>query len=91
MKVESLSDVKQSLVVALGILENISEEEINLEDIKAAFLNGISKNEMKNGQVLWPVRVALSMQQFSPGAIELIYIFGKEKSMQRIQKILKQI
>jgi glutamyl/glutaminyl-tRNA synthetase len=46
---------------------------------------------MKNGQVLWPVRVALSMQQFSPWALELVYIFGREKSIQRISKVLKQM
>ena len=46
---------------------------------------------MKNGQVLWPVRVALSMEQFSPGALELIFILGREKSIERIEKVLNQI
>ena len=42
--------------------------------------------EMKNGQVLWPVRTALSGKQFTPGgAIEIAHILGKEESLRRIQ------
>jgi hypothetical protein len=43
---------------------------------------------MKNGQVLWPVRVPLSWEQFSIWALELIYILGNKKSIERIEKIL---
>jgi glutamyl/glutaminyl-tRNA synthetase len=46
---------------------------------------------MKNGQVLWPVRVALSGEEFSPGALELIYILGNKKSSERVEKLLKEI
>lgn len=42
--------------------------------------------EMKNGQVLWPVRTALTGKQFTPGgAIEIAHILGKEESLRRIQ------
>lgn len=41
--------------------------------------------EMKNGQVLWPVRTALTGKQFTPGgAIEIAYILGKDESLRRI-------
>jgi hypothetical protein len=46
---------------------------------------------MKNGQVLWPVRVALSWEQFSPWALELIYILWNNKSIERIKKVLKNL
>jgi nondiscriminating glutamyl-tRNA synthetase len=91
MKIESLADVKKSLQLSLEILENRENSLETIEDIKNIFIEEIKNKEMKNGQVLWPVRVALSMEQFSPGALELIYIFGREKSIQRIQKVLKQI
>lgn len=42
--------------------------------------------EMKNGQVLWPVRTAISGKQFTPGgAIEIAYILGKDEALRRIQ------
>ena len=91
MKVTSISEAKISLEVALELL---SDETINLnnpEEIKQAFIDIIKSKNMKNGQVLWPVRVWLSMQQFSPWALELVYIFGREKSIQRISKVLKQM
>ena len=91
MKIESLEQVKCALELALDVIQNIPEWEMNPEYIKEAFLEWIAEKDMKNGQVLWPVRVALSMQQFSPWALELIYIFGKEMSIERIQKTLKQI
>ena len=75
MKVVSIADAKVSLSTALELLENIDILLENPEQIKEAFIDIIKSKEMKNGQVLWPVRVALSMQQFSPGALELIYIF----------------
>ncbi len=91
MKVTSIFDAKISLEVALELLKNTEVSLESPEDIKEAFIDIISRKEMKNGQVLWPVRVALSMQQFSPWALELVYIFGREKSIQRISKVLKQM
>jgi hypothetical protein len=44
---------------------------------------------MKNGQVLWPVRCALSWEQFSPWALELIFILGNKKSSERLEKVLE--
>lgn len=91
MKVVSLADAKESLKIWLEILELDTLDINNPESIKDVFIEEINKREKKNGQILWPLRVALSMEKFSPGALELMYIFGREKSIQRIQKVLKQI
>jgi len=91
MKVSSIADAKESLNIALQLLEDSNVSLDTPDEIKNAFIDIISKNDKKNGQVLWPVRVALSMQQFSPGALELLYIFGREKSIQRISKVLKEM
>ena len=91
MKIETLADVKKSLKFVLDILERGDVDLESPDAIKAVFLAEIAAAGMKNGQVLWPARVALSMQQFSPWALELMYIFGKEKSTWRIQKVLKQL
>jgi nondiscriminating glutamyl-tRNA synthetase len=90
MKLESVADAKKSLKLAAEILDELPMN-ADPETIKATFIEGIQKGEMKNGQVLWPLRVALSNQQFSPGALELVYIFWKEKSIQRVVNVLKQL
>jgi glutamyl/glutaminyl-tRNA synthetase len=43
---------------------------------------------MKNGQILWPLRVALSGAEFSPGAFELAYILGRDETLRRVQNNL---
>lgn len=91
MKITSMQEVKTALELTSEILADPSLSLETPEEIKQVFIDKIAASGMKNGQVLWPVRVALSMQQFSPGALECIYILWREKSRERIQKILKQI
>ena len=50
-----------------------------LSDLAAA-------NEMKNSQILWPLRIALSGLAVTPGgAVEILDILGKEESIKRIE------
>lgn len=47
---------------------------------------------MKNGQVLWPVRTAITGKQFTPGgAIEIAHILGKEETLKRIAKGIEKL
>ncbi len=51
-------------------------------------LMGLAKDmEFKNGQILWPVRTALSGEPSSPGgATELAVILGKDETIKRLNK-----
>lgn len=91
MKINSQEEAKEYLSFALWVLENPQYTLKNLEEIKAVFIEEIAKAGYKNGQILWPVRVALSNRQFSPGALELIEIFWKEKSIEILQKVLNTL
>lgn len=52
----------------------------------------VSKLEIKNGQLLYPIRVALSGKLFTPGgSIELAHILGKEESLRRIDLAISQL
>jgi glutamyl/glutaminyl-tRNA synthetase len=42
------------------------------------------------GEVLWPLRVALSGQEMSPGPVELLAALGKEEALNRITRALKR-
>lgn len=75
MKITSLEEVRESLEFALEILDNTSQSLETLDEIKDIFIQKIATAGKKNGQILWPVRVALSGESYSPGALELIYIF----------------
>ncbi len=90
MKIKDFETVKKALNIALDILKNNSSFN-SIDEIKNIFIEEIKKAEMKNGQVLWPVRVALSSKQFSIWALELIYILWNKKSIERIKKVLNSL
>jgi glutamyl-tRNA synthetase len=49
-------------------------------------LRGLAQRlEIKAGQVLWPIRVALSGQPASPGTFELLGFFGHDESLARMK------
>jgi len=91
MKIDSIEIVQKGLELSLQVLKQQKSDFESIDQIKEIFISAIKEAEMKNGQVLWPVRVALSMEQFSPGALELLYVLGKDKSIERIEKVLKDI
>ena len=43
------------------------------------------------GELLWPLRVALSGQKASPGPFEIMEILGKEKTLKRIKEAINKI
>ncbi|MBU4452932.1 hypothetical protein KKH24_01620, partial [Patescibacteria group bacterium] len=74
-------------------LENLKQFVLQLED--ALFVNVesverevrayITSNNLDNGSVLWPLRVALSGQEKSSSPFELLWVFGKEKGIEKIE------
>ena len=74
-----------SLEAALPVLENLANW--NTTSIHDALMALVGEQGIKNGQLLWPVRTALSGEPTSPGgAMELADILGKEESLRRIRK-----
>ncbi|HAI74251.1 TPA: glutamate--tRNA ligase [Candidatus Moranbacteria bacterium] len=44
--------------------------------------------DLKTGELYWPLRVALSGEQKSPSPIEIAWVLGKNESLKRIEKAL---
>lgn len=61
------------------------------EFIKNKFLDLVKSLNMKNGQVLWPIRYAVSGSDKSPTIFEIIWTLGKEESIKRINVALDKI
>ncbi len=88
-KKSTLEQAKECLKIVLSVLEkcnNWSKE--NLEKI---ILELIKTKKLSNGDVLWPLRVALTGQEKSPTPFEIAEILGKEKSLKRIKKAISII
>ncbi len=74
----------EALKEILPVLEGISDW--NLDNIHNALFALIEKLEVKNGRILWPLRVAVSGKQFTPGGgVELSEIIGKDETLRRIK------
>lgn len=81
-----------ALQAVLPVLEGISEESWNEENIHAAVFAEIEKLGVKNGWVLLPMRAALSGKAMTPGGgIELAAILGKSDTLSRINTALKKL
>lgn len=74
-----------SLKACVPVLEGITDW--NETVIHDTLMNLVTELGIKNGQLLWPVRTALSGKPTSPGgAMELADILGKDESILRIKK-----
>lgn len=73
-----------SLKLVLPVLENL--DSWDNDTIYEKLVAVAKENELKNGQILWPVRTALSGQPTSPcGASELAVLLGKEDTLNRVK------
>jgi len=82
---------KSSLEIAKKILSEISDQKWSIETIKEKLIEAASQSNIKNGQLLWPIRAAITGQQFSAGAFESLWTLGKKESLERIEKALKKL
>ena len=81
---------KHVLSIAIAALEALPAwEEQPIHDT----LLGLAEQEgMKNGTMLWPVRIALAGKQVTPGgAIEIAILLGREESLRRLHLGLEKL
>ncbi|MBQ7264477.1 MAG: glutamate--tRNA ligase [Firmicutes bacterium] len=80
----------ENLKSVLPVLENT--EEWTNDSIYSEMLKLIESMGIKNGQMFWPVRTALSGEPTSPcGASELAELLGKEDTLVRIKKGIEKL
>lgn len=80
-----LDNSLEALKAAKPVLEALTEW--TRENVHEALFGLVAQMGVKNGIVLWPVRVAVSGKQFTPGgAVEICIMLGKEESLRRIEK-----
>ncbi len=80
----------ESLREVLPVLEGI--EDWTMDSIHDAIFAKIQELGVKNGLMLWPLRVALSGKAFTPGGgIELCDVLGKEESIRRVKAAIAKL
>ncbi len=78
-----LHNSKIALEEAVKVLDGLEIwNEQSIHDVLFALIENMG---VKNGQILWPLRIAISGKQATPGgAIELLNLLGKTESLSRL-------
>lgn len=81
--------IREQLRAAAELARGMNEEAFSRSALGAAF-ESITR-ERGRGEVLWPLRVALSGREASPGPFEMMEVFGKEESIRRIRRAIEKL
>jgi glutamyl-tRNA synthetase len=82
---------KKTLTQLADLLKAIDEKDFSQEGLEKQIMDFIEKNSYGNGDVLWPMRVALSGREKSPGPFELAAALGSEATIKRIKAAIKKL
>lgn len=64
----------------------------NHDSIHDCLINMAQEKELKNGTVMWPVRIAAAGKTVTPGgAVEILDILGREESLKRLETGLAKL
>ena len=83
--------------VAKAALELCRPVLLGVEDWTEAALHdavmaAIPQSGMKNGQVLWPLRIAITGRESTPGgAFEMAYLLGKDETLKRLDGSIEKL
>ena len=67
-------------------MEKIPEKNWTNDSIEDGLMSYIKAKEAKVGDYLWPMRVALTGRQASPGPFDVAEVLGKVESLNRIKR-----
>jgi glutamyl-tRNA synthetase len=74
--------------VLLDVLTSVTEADWHTEHLKNILFAAADAHSLTKGQLLWPMRAALTGLPFSPGAFEVAAALGKECTMARLTQWL---
>jgi nondiscriminating glutamyl-tRNA synthetase len=75
---------KEKLELLHAFLSNISEDDWTEAYLEENLIAWIKENEYGVGDVLWPMRTALSGRKNSPGPFEIAGVLGKDVVLERV-------
>lgn len=84
---ETSLEILRQILPVMEAMDDFSDEAVH-----TAMFDLIAKLGVKNGYLLWPLRIALSGKQFTPGGgVEIAAILGKEESLKRLKKGIEKL
>lgn len=88
-KEANIKEIYKNLNLLKEEIEKIPENKYNLKNLETSIMPLAEK--YGRGELLWPLRAALSGKEASPGPFEIMEILGKEETLKRIEIALKKL
>lgn len=88
---KSKTNLENSPILLKEAIDRLSSlKEWSNTEIHDCLINMAKEKELKNGTVMWPVRIAAAGKTVTPGgAVEILDILGREESLRRLNKGLE--
>ena len=88
-KTSTKGKAKENLLHLVNIIHGIPEADFETATLETTIMPIADK--IGRGDMLWPLRVALSGKTASPGPFEIMYVVGKEAVLDRIKNALAKL
>lgn len=83
----SKENISNNLKEVVKVLDGLNEEDFTIENIKNKLME-IANTLESRGELLHPVRYALSGKDQSPDPFTIAYVIGKNETLSRLQKAI---
>lgn len=83
--------IKENLNKLFLFLKALDKKEYKVKILEEKIRGFVSQNNLNNGEVLWPMRVALTGLDKSPGPFEVGEVLGKEKVLARLKEAIDKL
>lgn len=72
-------------------LTKLPADDFTTQKLEQTLLTWIDDNQLGRGDTLWPLRVALTGKEHSPGPFEVAAVLGKTEALRRLASALKKL
>jgi glutamyl-tRNA synthetase len=90
-KKSTVEATRENLQKIAELLEKVPADEWTKHTTKESVMNYLERLELKKGDYLWPLRVALTGREQSPGPFEVAEVLGREESLKRINAAVEKL
>jgi glutamyl-tRNA synthetase len=84
----TVKQAKKNLEKICELLEKIPQDCWTNDSIEESIMSYLKSKELRVGEYLWPMRVALTGRKASPGPFDVAEVLGREESLKRIKRAI---
>jgi len=85
------AEVQKNLKIGEKALANLASQDYSKEKLEDFLKKLITDQKIGTGDLLWPLRVALTGKQGSPNPFEVAWVLGKKEVLARIKTAIAKL